>query len=123
MLSDLKEKFRNQKVEITLFLPLNTFFKIDKSAARYDCTDADYFLWKPELTHAIYKVVPTEIKCVNCADEDDEWNEDENNNTNTQTDSIVTTTISVNGEVVSIKQQSTNKGLSVNKNGVIIKNK
>jgi phage shock protein PspC (stress-responsive transcriptional regulator) len=119
LLSDLKEKFRNQEIEITLFLPLGTLLKMDQSARNYDQTDGDYFLWEPEMTNAVYKVESDKIKCQNCPNEGGEINIiEENQKVN---DSTITTTVSVNGEVVTVKSTGTKKGLSVNKDGVIIK--
>jgi phage shock protein PspC (stress-responsive transcriptional regulator) len=119
LLSDLKEKFRNQEIEITLFLPLGTLLKMDQSARNYDQTDGDYFLWEPEMTNAVYKVESDKIKCQNCPNGGGEINIiEENQKVN---DSTITTTVSVNGEVVTVKSTGTKKGLSVNKDGVIIK--
>jgi len=119
LLTDVKEKFRDQEIEITLFLPLGTLLKIDESVARYDRTDDDYFLWYPENHNDIYKVESDKIKCQNCIDED---NEDVTIDTKQEADSVVTTTVTVNGEVVKVKKTTTKKGLSVDKDGVIIKN-
>lgn len=119
LLTDLKEKFRDQEIEITLFLPLGTILKVDKSLAQYDQTDGDYFLWNPELTDAVYKVETDKIKCQNCPNEGEEINIIEENNK--ENDSTVTTTVSVNGEVITVNKTGSKKGLSVNKDGVIIK--
>jgi phage shock protein PspC (stress-responsive transcriptional regulator) len=117
LLTDLKEKFRDQEIEITLFLPLGTLLKMDDSAARYDQTDDDYFLWNPN-ENEIFKVESDKIKCQNCLDGD---NENVTIDTKQEADSIVTTTVTVNGEVVKVKETTTKKGLSVDKDGVIIK--
>jgi phage shock protein PspC (stress-responsive transcriptional regulator) len=119
LLSEIKEKFRNQEIEITLFLPLGTLLKMDESMQRYDRTDDEYFLWHPENTDAIYKVNSDKIRCQNCPDED---NENVTIDTNQEKDSVVTTTVTVNGEVVKVKETTTKKGLSVDKDGKIIKN-
>lgn len=132
LVSDLKEKFRNQEIEITLFLPLGTLLKMDESVQSYDQTDGDYFLWNPDFKDAVYKVENNKIKCQNCPNENEEINiVQENEIVN---DSTITTTVSVNGEVVTVKNTGTKegvgvtvkstgskKGLSVNKDGVIIK--
>ncbi len=132
LLSDLKEKFRDQEIEITLFLPLGTLLKMDESVRNYDQTDGDYFLWNPDFKDAVYKVENDKIKCQNCPNENEEINIiEENQQVN---DSTITTTVSVNGEVVTVKSVGTKKGevvtvksegakkgLSVNKDGVIIK--
>jgi len=118
LVTDLKEKFRDQDIEITLFLPLGTLLKMDDSGARYDQTDDDYFYWHPN-ENEIFKVESDKIKCQNCLNED---NENVTIDTKQEADSVVTTTVTVNGEVVKVKETTTKKGLSVDKDGVIIKN-
>lgn len=117
-LTDLKEKFRDQDIEITLFLPLGALLKMDESLVRYDQTDDDYFLWYPENKNDVYKVESDKIKCQNCLNGD---SENIIIDTKQETDSVVTTTVTVNGEVVKVKETVTKKGLSVDKDGVIIK--
>ena len=120
LLTELKEKFRDQEIEITLFLSKGTLFKMDESIAHYDRTDGEYFTWNPDNADAVYKVENDKIKCQNCP-------EDENNPDNEENleekDSIVTTTVTVNGEVITTttNKKSGKKGLSINKDGVIIK--
>jgi phage shock protein PspC (stress-responsive transcriptional regulator) len=121
LLTDLKEKFRNQEIEITLFLPLGTLLKVDKSLSQYDQTDGNYFLWHPENTDAVYKVESDKIKCQNCPNDGEEINIIEENRK--ENDSTITTTVTVNGEVVTVNKTGTKKGLSVDKDGVIIKTK
>lgn len=118
LLSDLKEKFRNQEIEITLFLPIGSLLKIDKSVVNYDRTDGEYLLWNPKQIDAIYKVDSTKIHCVNCPN--NEINNDETDN-RAENDSVVTTTVTVNGEVVKVKETVNKKGLSINKDGIITK--
>jgi len=38
-----------------------------------------------------------------------------------ENDSVVTTTVTVNGEVITVNKKGTKKGLSVDKDGIIIK--
>ena len=118
LLSELKDKFRDQEIEITLFLPLGTLLKMDQSMRNYDRTDEDYFLWNSDYTNAVYKVENEKIKCQNCPSEENEMNSDENVQEN---DSVVTTTVTVNGEVITVNKKGTKKGLSIDENGVIIK--
>lgn len=121
LLTDLKEKFRDQEIEITLFLPEGTLLKMDESMQHFDRTDEDYFLWYPDNTEAIYKVGMHEIKCINCYGETNEYNNVDNNTE--KNDSIITTTLSVNGKVITTTTNKTSikKGLSINKDGIIIK--
>ncbi len=120
LLTELKEKFRDQEIEITVFLPKGTLLKMDHSLRHYDRTDGDYFLWNPDYTDAVYKVESDKIKCLNCPEDENQYNYEENVEEN---DSVVTTTVTVNGEVVTttINKTGDKKGLSVNKEGVIIK--
>jgi len=118
LLSDVKEKFRDQDIEITLFLPLGTLLKMDESMRNYDRTDGSYFLWQPEDKDAVYRVESEKIRCLNCPNED---NENITIDTEQVKDSVVTTTVTVNGEVIKVKETTTKKGLSVDKDGVIIK--
>jgi hypothetical protein len=119
LLTDLKEKFRDQEIEITLFLPMGTLLKMDESMRHYDRTDGDYFLWNPDYTDAVYKVESDKIKCQNCPNEGEEINSIEENHE--ENDSVVTTTVTVNGEVITVNKKGTKKGLSVDKDGIIIK--
>jgi phage shock protein PspC (stress-responsive transcriptional regulator) len=121
LLTDSKEKFRDQEIEVTLFLPMGTLLKMDQSMRNYDRTNGDYFLWNPEYTDAVYKVDSDKIKCQNCPKEENDYNQEEQNVE--ENDSVVTTTVTVNGEVITTTTNKTNtkKGLSVNKEGVIIK--
>ncbi|MBA4319551.1 MAG: hypothetical protein C0412_14210 [Flavobacterium sp.] len=121
LLTDSKEKFRDQEIEITLFLPLGTLLKMDDSMRQYDRTDGDYFLWNPDNTDAFYKVESDKIKCQNCPNEENEENEVNIEENLEENDSVVTTTVTVNGEVITVNKKGTKKGLSVDKDGIIIK--
>jgi len=118
LLTELKEKFRNQEIEITLYLPKETLFKADSSLQDYDRSDDEYFNLHYSSSDYLYKVENNQVKCLNCPKEENEYNDVENNEEN---DSIVTTTVTVNGEVVTVNKTGSKKGLSVNKDGVIIK--
>ena len=117
LVTDAKEKFRDQEIEITLFLPLGTLLKMDESMRNYDRTDGDYFLWHSENKDEVFKVETDKIKCQNCQDDDENITTD----TSEEADSTVTTTVTVNGDVVKVKETTTKKGLTVDKDGVIIK--
>ena len=118
LLTELKEKFRDQEVEITLFLPKETLFKTDSSLQNYDRSDDEYFNLHYSSDDYIYKVGSNQVKCLNCPTEENEHNDVD---TNEQKDSVITTTVTVNGEVVKVKETVAKKGLSVDKDGVIIK--
>ncbi len=124
LLTNLADKFRDQEVAIYLYLPEGTLFKMDESTQHYDESDNDFFDMHFSSDDYIYKVKSTQVKCLNCPD-----NENEDGITTVTTgsieeiegnDTIVTTTVKVNGEVVTINQ-SAKKGLTINKEGVIVK--
>lgn len=113
LLSDLKEKFRKQEIEITLFLPIGTILKIDSSAKYYNETDSDYFQWNSDFSDAIYKVDNGKIRCLNCPKDQDVDNTDDNFEVK---DSIITTTASVNGDVLTTTTNKIiKKEVSINK--------
>lgn len=120
LLTDLKDKFRDQEIEITLFLPKGTLFKADSSVQEYDYSDNDYFNLHYSSGDYLYKVDTDQVKCLDCPANENEHNDILNIEDN---DSVVTTTVTVNGEVVTVNKTGTKKGLSVNKDGEIIKNK
>ncbi len=118
--TDLSNKFRDQEIELTLYLPKGTLLKPDDSMSNYDRTDDEYFLWNPG-ENEIYKIGQNHIDCINCPLEK---NDDANINITEDTsvnDTVVTTTVKVNGETVIVNTKQTSGGLSVNKDGVIIK--
>ena len=123
LLTDFKNKYRDQEVEIFLYLPEGTLFKPDTSVQDYDNSDDSYFNLHFSSDSYIYKVGNSQVKCLNCPPEENEWNDVENSdNSVTVKDSIITTTVNVNGEKVIVKQTTGKKGLTTDVNGVIIKN-
>jgi phage shock protein PspC (stress-responsive transcriptional regulator) len=122
LLSTLNDKFRDQEVAIIIYLPKGTLFKINESAHHYEISDNDFF--DPEYSNEdyIYKVNSNQVKCLNCPEYENEYNDVDMNVTEdiSNNDTVVTTTVKVNGEVVTVKQSS-KKGLKVNENGIIVK--
>lgn len=122
LLTDVTNKFRGQEVEIYLYLPVGTLFKTDTSVEDYDRSDNDYFNLHYSSDQYIYKVESDKIKCLNCPADENEFDDNDitiSANT-TENDSVITTTVKVNGEEVTVNQTG-KKGLSKNKDGVIIK--
>ncbi|MBW4361710.1 PspC domain-containing protein [Flavobacterium taihuense] len=118
LITDLKNKFRDQEIEITLYLPQGTLLKPDDSMRNYDRTDGDYFLWHPDSTNDIFRVEDNKIRCLNCPNDDNDYNdEDDDNETNV--------TINENGVTVEsdsvVKTKKNFKELKINKDGIIIK--
>lgn len=108
LITDLKNKLRNQHVEIILFLTEGTIFKMDESAQDYDNSNDDFFNLNHDAFEPIYIIGQLEAKCLNCPDEDENENEEEINTENQTIDTIVNS----NKEI---------KELKINKDGIIIK--
>ena len=121
LLTDLKNKYRDQEIEITLYLPKGTLLKPDASMTSYDRTDGDYFLWNSDSTTEIYRVEDNKIKCINCSDNQTDEYEITTDNDSTQTSITINENgVTVKGDTV---KNSTKKfkGLTINKDGIIIK--
>jgi phage shock protein PspC (stress-responsive transcriptional regulator) len=121
LLSDLKNKFRDQEIEITLYFPEGNLFKIDSSVENYDKSDDEFFNLHYSSDKYLYKVIDTKVKCLDCpADENDyDGNNDEDESTsviiNKNGVSITNDTIASNNNDI--------KELKINKDGIIIKTK
>lgn len=124
--TDVNNKYRDQEIELTLYLPKGTVIKPDDSMRNFDRTDGDYFLWHPG-ENEIYKIGKNHIDCINCpADENDDQDQDVNIQTTenvSENDTVVTTTVKVNGETVNVNTSKKTEGLTTNKEGIIIKTK
>ena len=128
-LSDLKDKYKNQSVELYLFLPKGTILKPDSSLENYDRSDNDYFNLHFSDNYA-YKVGDLQIKCLNCPDYENEYNDVDNNGKsileenklNNTTDSTKTISVKING--VDVNKNNNQSGEIIkNENGVLIKSK
>lgn len=133
LLTDIKSKYRNQEVEIFLYLPEGTHFKPDMSVQNYDHTDDGFFnLWFDSDIY-VYKMESSQVKCLNCPDEaedagvDAAYGVDAEDMNIHENDSASTTTVTINEKGVQIKEEKPVqenrkvKGLKIDKDGVIIK--
>ena len=131
LISEVASKFRNQKVELFLYLPNGTLFKTDTSVENYDNSDDDYFNMHYSSDNYIYKVGETKIKCLNCPPDENEHNDvdsdvkTEDVNVIEDNDSVKTVSVKINGkEVIQTTTGKDKPGkLTVNKDGIIIKTK
>jgi phage shock protein PspC (stress-responsive transcriptional regulator) len=118
LITDLKNKFRDQEIEITLFLPKGTLLKPDNSMEHYDRTDDDFFLWHPDSSNDVFRVEDNKIKCLNCPKD---YNDDSDDNDDNETN----VTINENGVTIEsdsvVKTKKNFKELKINKDGIIIK--
>jgi phage shock protein PspC (stress-responsive transcriptional regulator) len=125
-LTDVKNKFRGQEVDIYLYLPEGQLIKPDSSVKDYYNSD-DNFL---ELNHKgnyNYKVIGSKVRCLNCPSDKDDENDYENineeiiNDVNVDdTDTIKEVSVKINGKEV-LNGKKTKGRLTTDKNGVIIK--
>jgi hypothetical protein len=93
-----------------------------RQVQHYDESDNEFFNLHFSSNDYIYKVNSTQVKCLNCPENENEY-DDVKTGTKEEikgNDTIVTTTVKVNGEVVTINQSAKN-GLTINKEGVIVK--
>lgn len=129
LITDIKNKYRNQEIEIFLYLPEGTMIKPDMSVQNYDRSDDNFFnLWYDSDIY-VYKMEGLQVKCLNCPEESDdvEYGTDAEELGLKPTDSSETTTVTINEKGIQIKEGTTvqetkkAKGLQVNKDGVIIK--
>lgn len=124
LLTDFKNKFRDQRVDIYVYLPEGTLFKADKSVQEYDESDDAYFNLHFSSDKYLYKVATDKVICTDCPADEDEWDD-----LPADQDSI-TGSIEINKEGILIKKEKLQKedgepkkvkSVKVNENGITIK--
>jgi len=116
-LTDVKNKFRGQEVDVYLYLPEGQLFKPDTSIQDYDDSEDDFFNLHFSGNYN-YKVEGSKIKCLNCPANEDEHNDVEQDTI--ENDTVKEVSIKINGKEV-LNGKKTNGRLTTDKNGVIIK--
>ena len=91
LITELKDKFRDQKVEIKLYLPKGTMFKANSSVKNYDYSDNSFFNLHHSSDEYIYTVGDSQVKCLDCPIDENEYDDVASEDQ----DSIETTTVSV----------------------------
>jgi phage shock protein PspC (stress-responsive transcriptional regulator) len=122
-LTDIKNKFRGQEVDIYLYLPEGQLLKPDSSVRDYFNYDDDFFNLNHDGNYD-YKVEGSKVKCLNCpADDHDNDSDNDNDSDEVNTidnDTVKEVSIKINGKEV-LNGKKTNGRLTPDKNGVIIK--
>lgn len=120
-LTDVKNKFRGQEVDIYIYLPEGQLFKPDSSIQDYDDSENDFFDLHFSGDYN-YKVEGSKIKCLNCPADENEYNDGDYNREDTiiDNDTINEVSVKINGKEV-INGKKTKGKLTTDKNGVIIK--
>ena len=116
-LTDVKNKFRGQEVDVYLYLPEGQLFKPDTSVQDYDDSDDDFFNLHFSGNYN-YKVEGSKIKCLNCPADEDDYNDVEEDTI--ENDTVKEVSIKINGEEVLNAKKGKGR-LTTDKNGVIIK--
>ncbi|MFV5684422.1 PspC domain-containing protein [Flavobacterium sp. GB2R13] len=125
LLTEVSNKFRDQEVEIFLYLPEGTLLKPDSSVQDYDRSDDSFFNLHYSSDNYIYKVENSQIKCLNCPADENEYDDVDNDTDNDSSQTSVT----INKEGVSVKNdtiinsKNNIQELKINKDGIIIKTK
>ena len=117
-LTDVKNKFRGQEVDVYLYLPQGQLFKPDASVQDYDDSENEFFNLHFSGDYS-YKVDGSKIKCLNCPAEEDE-NGDVYEENETDNDTINEVSVKINGKEV-LNGKKTKGQLTTDKNGVVIK--
>lgn len=114
-ITELTNKKHDQEVELFLYLPKGTIFKVDKNFKQFDRSENDYFNLHHSSDTYIYIVAENKVLCTNCPlDEDDEetnvinvssgvfGNNSVETTTTTENDSIekVSVKVNVNGNEI-----------------------
>ncbi len=122
LLTEISNKFRDQHVEVFLYLPEGTYFKPDSSLENYDRSDNDFFNLHHSSDKYTYKVTDDKVLCLNCPPEEDEFNDVETEIMNQDS----TATIQLNKDGILIKKGANEeseevKSIKINEDGVTIK--
>ncbi|MFN3968728.1 PspC domain-containing protein [Flavobacterium sp.] len=130
LITEMASKYRDQRVELYLYLPKGTVFVADETVQHFDESDNDYFNLHHSSDKYTYKVEETQVKCMDCPADENEYNDVEGGvqseeiNIIDENDSTETVTVKINGKVVTeTKSGKSNKKskLTVGSDGVIIK--
>ena len=122
LLTELRNKFRDQEIEITLFLPEGTLFKTDSSVQNYDRSNDEFFNLHYSSDKYLYQVLDTKVKCLDCPADEDEYNDVEENEDENTSVTINKGGVSITNDTI-INNSNDIKELKINKDGIIIKTK
>lgn len=122
LLTDFKNKYRDQEVELFLYLPKGTLLKPDSSVQDYDNSDDSFFNLHFSSDNYVYKVGSSQIKCLNCPHEENEWNDIDENDADSKDDTIKEVILKINGRDIISKKTNTST-IKLDENGILIKTK
>jgi phage shock protein PspC (stress-responsive transcriptional regulator)/tetrahydromethanopterin S-methyltransferase subunit G len=100
LLTDVKNKFRNQEVIINLYVPEGLHFKTDSSVQEHDDSDNTFFNLHYSSDEYLYRVDSQKVVCTNCPPGENDDND-------------------VNGGIsINVDEDSTSTEVSINEAGV-----
>jgi len=131
LLTEVANKFRDQRVELFLYVPKGTLLKMDETVQDFDESNNEFFNLHHSSGDYIYRVGDAQVKCLNCPADENEYDDIENDvqtediNVIEDTDSIKTVSVKINGkEVIQTTTGKEKPGrLIINKEGIIVKTK
>ncbi len=112
LITDLKNKYRDQQIEVYLYLPIGILLRPDASLQNYDDSDDSYFNLHFSSDLYTYRVDKNKIKCLDCPPEENEWNDVEG------AEKLEGT---INIEGAEEPNDSTGTSVTLNENGILIK--
>jgi phage shock protein PspC (stress-responsive transcriptional regulator) len=130
LLTDFTNKFRDQQVEIFLYLPEGMLLKPDNTIQDYDNSDDSFFNLHFSGNYT-YKVANDKVKCLDCPKEENEMNDIEGGinvegYNNDESDTTATVTLNENGILIKKSDGETTKqvkSVKINEDGITIKTK
>jgi len=122
LITHFSNKFRDQKIELYLYLPVGTYLKPEGQFEDYDNSDDDFFNLHFSGNY-LYKVEKEKVKCLDCPADENDYEDVEGNDVSEDT----TASVILNKDGILIKksgQADENKevkSVKINKDGIIIK--
>jgi len=123
-ITDLANKKHDQEVELFLYLPKGTIFKVDKNFKHFDISENDYFNLHYSTDTYTYIVSENKVLCMNCPIDENDYNDVEND---TISNSEENSEIILNEDGILIKkgnktvEKENAESIKINKNGITIK--
>jgi phage shock protein PspC (stress-responsive transcriptional regulator) len=113
-LSDVKNQFKNQSIDVTIYLPLNSILYLDKSTRSY-LNDVDNVqnIYDGDMPKHFYKMMEEGLKCLDCNPSifGDDYNEKNNH---------FKLNIDDNGVKLKVKDGENKTEVKIDENGIII---
>jgi len=125
LITDFSNKFRDQKIELYLYLPVGTYLKPQGQFEDYDNSDDDFFNLHFSGNY-LYKVEKEKVKCLDCpADENDYEDVEGSEGLEVSKDTTASIILNENGILIKKAGQADEnkevKSVKINKDGIIIK--